>query len=414
MLLCLSVGLANMISHSSEAPLMVHVPAGEFLMGSNEGDADAEDDEHPQHSVYVSEFWIDKTEVTNAQYRKCVEAGTCRAPTTCDYGDPTYSDSSKADHPVVCVSWQDATTYCKWVGKRLPTEAEWEKGARGTNGWKYPWGNSFDGSRVNFCDVNCEFDDRDSSADDGYRRTAPVRSYPQGASPYGALDMAGNVYEWCQDWYDGNYYASSPQHDPQGSSSGVYRVLRGGSWCFNEGYVRAANRGGADPSLRNDAAGFRCVSQSPPTTMLVPAPTATPEPTDTPTRPTKPTSAQPAETILGESIRKQIYLEWVEAQNSKPGDEDVWQEIARRWGITVDAVEDIVVEGLNKKWLWSAATTTPVSPTPMPTAVPPTQPTTEIIPTPTVLVGSKTEVTRFQMGAVALISRRVSSESIGG
>ena len=246
--------------------VMIHVPAGEFLMGSKEDDPDAYDNEHPQHTVYVSEFWIDKTEVTNAQYRKCVEAGTCRAPTTCDSlgGEPTYSDSSKADHPVVCVSWQDAKAYCEWAGKRLPTEAEWEKAARGTDGRKYPWGNNFDSSKVNFCDVNCEYDHKDSGADDGYRRTAPVGSYPEGASPYGALDMAGNVWEWCQDWYDADYYASSPQRDPQGPGSGTCRVVRGGSWGSRKWGVRAALRDGDVPGFRvNYHGSFRCVSQSP-------------------------------------------------------------------------------------------------------------------------------------------------------
>jgi formylglycine-generating enzyme required for sulfatase activity len=246
-----------------DGSLMVLVPAGEFLMGSKEDDPDAEDDEHPQHTVYVNEFWIDKTEVTNEQYRKCVEAGTCRAPTTCDWGEPTYSDLSKTDRPVVCVSWQDAKAYCEWAGKRLPTEAEWEKAARGTDGRRYPWGNSFDGSKVNFCDVNCEFDHKDSGADDGYPHTAPVGSYPEGASRYGALDMAGNVWEWCQDWYGANYYAHSSQHDPQGPSSGEGRVFRGGSWSGNKGDVRAANRCRNNPDDRHHNGGFRCVSQSP-------------------------------------------------------------------------------------------------------------------------------------------------------
>ncbi len=234
-----------------DGSVMVHVPAGEFLMGSKD-DPDADDDEHLQHTVYVSEFWIDKTEVTNAQYRKCVEAGTCRAPTTCDWGDPTYSDSSKTDHPVVCVSWQDAKAYCEWAGKRLPTEAEWEKAARGTDGRKYPWGNSFDGNKLN-----------SSGTDDGYQYTAPVGSYPEGASPYGVLDMAGNVWEWCQDWYDEDYYAISPQRDPQGPSSGSYRVVRGGSWGNYERGVRAADRDRLVPDYRADYLGFRCVSQSP-------------------------------------------------------------------------------------------------------------------------------------------------------
>jgi len=246
-----------------DGSVMVHVPAGEFLMGSKEDDPDAYADEHPQHTVYVSEFWIDKAEVTNAQYRNCVEAGACRAPTTCDWGEPTYSDSSKTDHPVVCVSWQDAKAYCEWAGKQLPTEAEWEKAARGTDGRKYPWGDDFDGSKVNFCDVNCEYNHRDSGADDGYQRTAPVESYPEGASPYGALDMAGNVWEWCQDWYSANYYASSPQHDPQGPGSGSSRVVRGGSWSRLERLVRAADRDGDVPVSRYYVLGFRCVSQSP-------------------------------------------------------------------------------------------------------------------------------------------------------
>ena len=240
---------------------MVHVPTGEFLMGSKD-DPDANDDEYP-HTVYVSEFWIDKTEVTNEQYRQCVETGTCRAPTTCDWGEPTYSDSSKADHPVVCVFWEDARTYCEWAGKRLPTEAEWEKASRGMDGRKYPWGDSFVGSKVNFCDVNCEFDHKDSGADDGYQRTAPAGSYPEGASPYGALDMAGNVWEWCQDWYDADYYAISPQRDPQGPSSGEYRVVRGGSWNHYERGVRAALRYWSAPDARDYYLGFRCVSQSP-------------------------------------------------------------------------------------------------------------------------------------------------------
>ena len=228
--------------------VMVHVPAGEFLMGSPPGGSEA--NEHPQHTVYVSEFWIDKTEVTNDQYQKCVEARACLAPTACDYGEPTYSDSSKADHPVVCVSWQDARTYCEWAGRRLPTEAEWEKAARGTDERKYPWGNTWDASKAN-------------SGQAGPGDTTVVGSYPDGASPYGVLDMAGNVWEWCQDWYDEDYYANSPQRDPQGPSLGSGRVSRGGSWHLDARRVRAAFRGGYDPDGRNFLIGFRCVTQPP-------------------------------------------------------------------------------------------------------------------------------------------------------
>ena len=244
-----------------DGSVMVYVPAGEFIMGSPDGEGDS--DEHPQHTVYLDAFWIDRTEVTNEQYRGCVEAGTCPAPTTCDWGEPTYSDSSKADHPVVCVSWEDAKAYCEWAGKRLPTEAEWEKASRGTDGRKYPWGDGFDGSRLNFCDANCEFYHKDSDADDGYQRTAPVGSYVEGASPYGALDMAGNVWEWCQDWYDEDYYDSLPQRNPPGPDLGEYRVVRGGSWYGIEWDVRSACRLGFAPAFRNDFVCFRCVSLSP-------------------------------------------------------------------------------------------------------------------------------------------------------
>jgi formylglycine-generating enzyme required for sulfatase activity len=230
---------------------MVYVPAGEFIMGSDEYS-----DEQPVHTVYLDAFYIDKTEVTNAKYQQCVEAGNCRAPTTCDWGEPTYGDASKADHPVVCVNWNDAQAYCAWAGARLPTEAEWEKAARGTDGRMYPWGNTFDGSRVNFCDRNCESNWKDTGADDGYAQTAPVGSYPQGASPYGALDMAGNVWEWVADWHDD--YASSPESNPKGPASGVYRVERGGSWLEDEASLRAAGRDGDVPDGTNNGVGFRC------------------------------------------------------------------------------------------------------------------------------------------------------------
>ena len=228
----------------NDGSVMVYVPAGEFLMGSKD-DPDAEDNEHPQHTIYVSAFWIDKTEVTNEQYGRCVAAGTCQAS--------RYANSlNGADQPVVGVSWHDAQAYCEWAGKRLPTEAEWEKAARGTDGRKYPWGNGFNGSKVNFNDTG-----------DGYRYTAPVGSYLGGTSPYGALNMAGNVWEWCEDWYNEGYYANSPQRDPQGPNSGEYRVVRGGSWYDDEGFVRAALRFWYEPDYRDGSFGFRCVSQSP-------------------------------------------------------------------------------------------------------------------------------------------------------
>jgi formylglycine-generating enzyme required for sulfatase activity len=256
--------------------VMVYVPAGTFWMGSTS--AEIEDAvaacvvnggsetpcrrslgaEGPRHEIYLDAFWIDRTEVTNAQYRKCVEAEVCEEPTTCDWGAPTYNDDSKADHPAVCVDWNDARTYCQWAGKRLPTEAQWEKAARGTDGRIYPWGDTFDGQLVNFCDIHCEFEHKSKDWDDGYADTAPVGSYPGGESPYGAWDLAGNVWEWVSDWYDGNYYSISPNGNPAGPDTGTYKVLRGGAWNRDWDRTRAAQRRDHDPSDRASIFGFRC------------------------------------------------------------------------------------------------------------------------------------------------------------
>jgi serine/threonine-protein kinase len=260
---------------------MVHVPAGAFWMGSSSAEiADAVaacvaaggsgdlcrrsfSAEVPRHEITLDAFWIDRTEVTNAQYRKCVEAGICEEPATCDWGTPTYNDSAKADHPVVCVTWNQARTYCQWAGKRLPTEAEWEKAARGTDGLVFPWGDTFDGRLVNFCDLNCESERRNEDWDDGHASTAPVGSYAEGQSPYGAWDMAGNVWEWVSDWYDGYYYAGSPASNPPGPDTGTEKVARGGSWYGLWSYARAATRRGHQPSDRGSIFGTRCVTASP-------------------------------------------------------------------------------------------------------------------------------------------------------
>ena len=200
-----------------DSSVMVKVPAGEFWMGSPPGEGDG--DEGPQHKVYVSEFYVDKHEVTNRQFERFVRAIAYRTDAEKKGSGWVYDeykgkwvdkkgvswrdyyDYATEKHPVVLVSWNDARAYCKWVGKQLPTEAEWEKAARGIDARKYPWGSGKPtGSKCNFADRSADLGWSDKSTDDGYARTAPVGTYPQGVSPYGCMDMAGNVWEWCNDW----------------------------------------------------------------------------------------------------------------------------------------------------------------------------------------------------------------------
>lgn len=243
----------------TDGMVMVYVPAGAFLMGSGSSDSLAYSDEKPQHTVYLDGFWIDRTEVTNKMYALCVGAGSCQPPsgTKSFTRNSYYRDLQYDDYPVIYIAWNGAKAYCEWAGRRLPTEAEWEKAARGTDGRIYPWGDSFDGTRLNFCDSSCSFDWAYKPVSDGYADTAPVGSYPDGASPYGALDMAGNVWEWVADWYDSRYYSNSPTVNPTGPSSGQGLVLRGGSWYYVAQFARVAARLG--PSrLPYYAIGIRC------------------------------------------------------------------------------------------------------------------------------------------------------------
>ena len=252
---------------------LLYVPAGEFEMGSNDGG----DDEKPVHTVSLDAFWIDQTEVTNAMFQEFVQATGYQSEAEkrgsswlFDPKDNNWKDTNGADwqhpqgpdsnlsglsgHPVVHVSWNDASAYCEWAGRRLPTEAEWEKAARGTDARVYPWGSSLDGSRANFADVNLNVDWADKNVDDGYQFTAPIGSYPDRASPYGALDMAGNVWEWTDSWYDA-YPGNTVSN---GSFGSTYRILRGGSWYNLGDDLRAAYRRGGGPGYTNDVIGFRC------------------------------------------------------------------------------------------------------------------------------------------------------------
>jgi formylglycine-generating enzyme required for sulfatase activity len=239
----------------------VFVPGGCFLQGSTESQIAAASalcygsepesesnpgkfcaprffgDEWPQHEVCLDGFYIDQHEVTNEQYQACVEAGVCSPPeaTKSHSRDPYFGDEQYADYPVIYVSWDDAVTYCEWVGMRLPTEAEWEKAARGESGAEWPWGDSFSGG---MCNTRPEGVQANAPELD----TVPVGSFQSCESPYAAMDMVGNVWEWTADWYDEDYYTEAVRENPPGPPVGEFRVTHGGSWNTNAGAARVTLR----------------------------------------------------------------------------------------------------------------------------------------------------------------------------
>jgi iron(II)-dependent oxidoreductase len=225
-------------------PGMVYVPEGYFQMGESSNEAE---DQKPMHFVYTSAYFIDKHEVSNAEYKKFIEAT--------GHVKPRYWEDERFNHPnqpVVGVSWFDAMAYSRWKGRRLPTEAEWEKAARGNDDRLYPWGEKeAKGKKLYFVNV--------FGMEDRYEFTAPVNYYATGASPFGALNMAGNVWEWCLDWYDKDYYRTSPELDPEGPETTQMKVLRGGSWINDIDGVQVTQRTRNLPEMQNNIYGFRTV-----------------------------------------------------------------------------------------------------------------------------------------------------------
>lgn len=226
---------------SKDSAVYVWIPPGAFMMGGVITDTLAHVDEVPAHKVFVNGFWIMQFEVTNAQYKLCVEENICTQPY-----NQRWNDSAYANHPVTNVNWEQAQTYAKWVNGRLPTEAEWEKACRGTDGRLYPWGNQLPNPELlNYVGTN--------KSD-----TMPVGSYPPGINTL--YDMAGNVWEWTADWYEKTYYDNSPPSNPQGADNGTYHTIRGGSSYYGDDYVRCAARGWYLPIAPDVNIGFRVVS----------------------------------------------------------------------------------------------------------------------------------------------------------
>ena len=232
---------------------MVYVPAGSFEMGSDSEFAD----EMPLRQISMDAFFIDKYEVSNGQYQECLTAGACTEPgnLTTPSQESYFANPDFADYPVVYVDWAQAQAYCQWIGGDLPSEAQWEKAARGTDGRQFPWGN--EGPDTQFTFGAEDFPNDYANFDDYQGDLTPVGNYPNGASPFGALDMAGNVWEWTRDWYGA--YDAGQTVNPEGPESGTDKVVRGGAFDFGAWSIRSTYRGKQSPNYQNYQQGFRCI-----------------------------------------------------------------------------------------------------------------------------------------------------------
>ena len=234
-----------------DGSVLIRIPGGEYEMG------DGKEESCPKHKVWVSEYWVGVYCVTNGQYARFIKETGHRAPDKADYGEAVWKNGAcpaeKMEHPVVCVSWDDCVAYGKWAGLELPSEAQWEKACRGPLGLVYPWGGDWEEGKKCRNDKN-----------KGSEQTALVHSYPNGVSGYGSYQQSGNVWEWCADWYDSDYYKKSPARDPRGPETGSFRVYRGGSWWGGDASIfRGAFRYIYVPGDRVVSQGFRLVRNSP-------------------------------------------------------------------------------------------------------------------------------------------------------
>ena len=235
--------ITPIVTHSS-AP-MVLIPAGEFAMGSDRG----QDDEQPVHRALLSAFYLDAYEVTVSRYAEFL--ATQKPDPPFKWNEAT--SGSHENKPVIGINWYDARDYCRWVGKRLPTEAQWEMAARGNEGRIYPWGNVHPTKgHANAGQIKWR----------GYETLTNVGQFELGKTPNGVYDLAGNLWEWVADWYDSAYYQFSPRENPTGPSAGPLRVLRGGAWNNDSKSIRSANRAGYAPDARRNDLGFRCAKDA--------------------------------------------------------------------------------------------------------------------------------------------------------